>query len=80
MKVRAGRTYTYDPVPLDQFAGHLRHIEPGTLVRVVSPPGCPKANTLGHCFVETLTKEFVGLVCCVSLKVSRKGRRRATTD
>lgn len=68
-RVRVGSVYVYDPVLLDQTAKHLRHVEPGLLVRVVNMPGCPRANTMGHCFAEVaLTGAFIGLVCCNSLR------------
>jgi hypothetical protein len=39
----------------------------GTLVRVCTPYGCPPPNTMGHCFVETLQGDFIGLVHTNSL-------------
>jgi hypothetical protein len=72
MRVRAKAVYVYRPVLLDQInpphgvqAGLL---EPGDSVRVVNLPGCPKANTMGHCHIESLTGEFLGLVVCNSLE------------
>jgi hypothetical protein len=77
MKVRVGGVYTFEPVPMDQSAAHLRHVEPGLFVRVINPPGCPRANTMGHCFIESaVTNEFIGLVCCNSLKPLNKKERR----
>lgn len=35
-RVRVGSVYIYDPVLLDQTAEHLRHVEPGILVRIVN--------------------------------------------
>ena len=66
MKVRANAIYRYDPVPLDQFDGRTS-LQTGDLVRVVNLPGCPRANTMGHCHVATPEGEFIGLVCCNSL-------------
>ena len=76
MRVRVGAVYTFEPVPLDATASHLWHVGPGLFVRVISPPGCPKANAMGHCFIEgAVTNEFIGLVCCNSLRpLSRKER------
>jgi hypothetical protein len=33
----------------------------------LQPYGCPKPNTMGHCFVETLDGKFIGLVSTASL-------------
>lgn len=80
-KVRAGSVYFYDPVPMDCImqphgvqAGLLK---PGDRVRVVNLPGCPKANTMRMCHIETeaqtknrrgeLRGEFLGLVMVSSL-------------
>jgi hypothetical protein len=38
------------------------------MVRVVNLPGCPRANTMGHCHVACPeTGRFIGLVCAASL-------------
>lgn len=66
-KVRVGKVYKYDPVLLDQL--HPPHnVQVGDLVRVVNLPGCPRANTMGHCHVQHLDGRFAGLVCCNSLE------------
>lgn len=76
-RVRTGSVYVFDPVPIDASARHLLHVERGIFVRVVNLPGCPHPNTMGHCFVEgAVTNEFIGLVCCNSLRdVSAPDRR-----
>jgi len=73
VKVKANAIYRYNPVLLDQFDGRTS-LKPGDLVRVVNLPGCPRANTMGHCHVsDATTGHFIGLVCCNSLEpVSRK--------
>jgi hypothetical protein len=71
-RVRTGSVYAFNPVLLDQInpphgvqAGELKS---GDRVRVVNLPGCPKANTMGHCHIEGLGGEFLGLVCTNSLR------------
>ena len=70
MKVRVNSTYRYDPNGLDQIDppdGVKRGIlKAGDIVTVVNLPGCPKANTMGHCHI-TVDGVFAGLVSCNSL-------------
>ena len=70
-RVRVKSIYTYDPVlwdymhpPLGAEKGILKK---GDKVRVVNLPCCPKANTMGHCHIETMDGKFAGLVCTNSL-------------
>ncbi len=42
-----------------------------TDIRVINLSGCPRANTMGHCYVETLQGVFLGLVCTHSLQPRR---------
>ncbi len=65
-KVRVNHTYRYDPVLLDVIHPPY-NVRPGDVVRVVNLPGCPRANTMGHCHVQHLDGKFAGLVCCNSL-------------
>ncbi len=71
-RVLAGAKYRFNPVPIDRInpphgvASGL--IETGSLVKVVNLPGCPKANTMGHCYIETMAGGFAGLVCTNSLE------------
>ena len=68
MKVRANAVYRYNPVPLDQIDGRTS-LNTGDLVQVVNLPGCPRANTMGHCHVaDPNTGNFIGLVCANSLE------------
>ena len=71
MKVRNLSIYTYQPVLIDKVNppyGTLSGIlNPGDKVRVKNLHGCPKANTMNHCHIETLDGKFAGLVCCNSL-------------
>jgi len=66
MKVRVGRTYTFEPVLLDRMHPPY-NLKPGDVVKVVNLPGCPKAGTMGHCHVSHLDGKFGGLVCVGSL-------------
>jgi hypothetical protein len=65
-KVRVNSIYTYNPVLLDIVDARTPLTE-GSLVRVINKPGCPKANTMGMCYVSNLSGEFLGMVCTNSL-------------
>lgn len=68
MRVRANTTYRYNPTLLDVVDGRTT-LKTGDLVRVVNLPGCPRANTMGHCHVaDPVSGQFIGLVCCNSLE------------
>ena len=67
MRVRVNSVYVYHPNLLDVVDGRT-NLKSGDLVRAVNLPGCPKANTMGHCHVaDPLTGKFIGLVHCNSL-------------
>jgi hypothetical protein len=66
-RVRVGRKYRYNPVPLDRI-NRPYNITAGDIVRVVNLPGCPRANTMGHCHVNHMDGTFAGLVCTNSLE------------
>lgn len=67
MKVRTGSEYFFHPNLLDLVDGRTG-LKSGDIVRVVNLPGCPKANTMGHCHVEDrVTGAFIGLVHVNSL-------------
>ncbi len=64
VKVRVGRKYTYEPVPYDKIhppmgveSGELAE---GDTVKVVNLHGCPKANTMGMCYIGTPDADFRG--------------------
>lgn len=65
MKVRARNWYVYNPVLLDRIDPKTC-LRAGDIVQVVNLPGCPRANTMGHCHVEHDGK-FAGLVHTNSL-------------
>ena len=68
-KVRAGSKYTFDPCLWDIADRRPYMPAKGTVVRVMkSPHGCPPANAMGHCYIETLAGEFLGLVSTGSLQ------------
>lgn len=73
MRVRVRSKYTWEPCWLDRrdFRG-TREIPIGEVVRVINRVGCPKANTMGHCYIESMTGEFLGLVCTDSLTRTEK--------
>lgn len=66
-RVVAGHTYRYKPVGCDIWDART-NLEPGEFVRVVNMPGCPRANTMGHCHVNRMDGRFAGLVLCNSLE------------
>jgi hypothetical protein len=65
MKVRANSEYLYYPNMLDKIDGRTSLV-PGSVVKVVNMPGCPKANTMQHAHVE-YRGQFAGLVHTNSL-------------
>lgn len=68
MRVKAGKVYQYDPVPMDRFFSHgAIDLPKGTQVRVVNLPSCPPCNTMGQCHIEHLDGTFIGMVCTNSL-------------
>lgn len=68
MKVKAGLVYRYNPCMWD-IMDKRTDLEKGDLVKVKNIPGCPPANTMGHCHVVNPdTEEFIGLVHCNSLE------------
>jgi hypothetical protein len=69
MKVRANATYRYNPVGMDVYDPPVGNPEPGCLLKVVNLYGCPKANTMGHCYVNFAnTGKFAGMVLTNSLQ------------
>lgn len=74
-KVRVNAKYIYNPCiwdskiqpPVGAVQGDLNT---GDEVRVVNLPGCPKANTMGQCYIATPDKsqKFLGMVHTSSLE------------
>lgn len=68
MRVTAGRTYLFHPVIMDVCDPPVGRPTAGQAVTVKNLPGCPKANTMGHChIVDAGTGKFLGLVHVNSL-------------
>lgn len=68
-KIRIGKTYIFEPATFDRLDRNANTPDSGTLVRTIkSPHGTPPFGTMGHCYVETLEGQFVGLVQLASLK------------
>lgn len=73
-RVRAGQQFYYVPVFIDRVSPPY-DVHVGDFVEVVNLPGCPKANTMGHCHVNVVMRAngvatpgtFGGLVCTNSL-------------
>ena len=69
---RVGAHRFFYPVPFDRFQSNTGGIEPGTEVIVIQPHGCPRNGTMGMCYVEHITGEFIGLVCINSLEKAKR--------
>jgi hypothetical protein len=66
-RVRVGSSYVFNPVPFDRIhPPAAQQVNPGDVVKVVNLYGCPKANTMGMCYIEKNGK-FAGMVCTNSL-------------
>ena len=80
-RVQAGRIYVYRPVGMDLWDSRIYadRVHPGDEVTVVNLCGCPKANTMGHCHINTLDGQFAGLVLTNSLILKSKWDNRKMT-
>ena len=65
-KVRVGSKYRYEPVMFDILNPPFG-VKPNEVVKVIHLPGCPRANTMGMCYVA-LNGNFAGMVCTNSLQ------------
>lgn len=74
-RVRVGACYIYSPNLMDACSSHLGEIKEGDKVKVVNKFGCPKANTMGMCYVEK-DSVFIGLVCTNSLIPMKEWNKR----
>lgn len=71
-RVRVNSIYTYHANLFDILHGP-DHLINGDTVRVINLHGCPKANTMGMCYVaDVKTGEFIGMVCTNSLTLASK--------
>jgi hypothetical protein len=87
MKVRTGSLYIYSPNGWDTvLACQGNSLQPGQIVRVISLPGAPKANTMGQCYVgDRETGKFICMVSTGSLEpvnavINRLKAQLATMD
>jgi len=67
-RVRLGGLYQFKPTNLDLVCSSTSSLPHGTLQRVIQPPNTPANGTMGMCYTETLTGQFVGLVNIASLE------------
>jgi hypothetical protein len=67
-RVRVGSEYTYQPAGLLDRCSPASTAQAGQRVRVVNLRGCPPANTMGHCHIEDLDGNLLGLVSTHSLQ------------
>jgi hypothetical protein len=74
-RVRVNATYYYVPVMIDKLhppiAVGMGRLAVGDKVKVVNLPGCPRANTMGHCHFTFAEGEFGGL-CHVNSLLTRE--------
>lgn len=62
----ARKVYVLSPVGLDAWDPRVLPFR-GLHVRKTQPHGCPRNGTMGHCYVETVGGEFIGLVLLAGL-------------
>lgn len=65
-RVTVGKRYRFEPVPFDRINPPFGAVA-GDIVTVINLPGCPKANTMGMCYVAK-DGQFAGMVCTNSLE------------
>ncbi len=76
-RVRVGSRYRYDPVMFDRL--HPPYdASPGDIVTVINCPGCPRANTMGMCYISRDGQPFAGMVMTNSLTPLRTARKADT--
>lgn len=61
-KVRVGKIYEYSKSGFDWLDSKTPVIVKGTKIKVVNLPGCPPANTMGQCYVQDLSGNFIGMI------------------
>jgi hypothetical protein len=66
-RVRVGTTYRFHPAGMDRWSPVHQGLKDGDLVTVVNLHGAPKANTMGHCYVNKQDGTFGGMVLTNSL-------------
>ena len=68
MRVRVKSKYVFHPVSFDVLFSAAPTAVAGQIVRVINLHGAPKANTMNHCYIESLDGKFLGLVHTNSLE------------
>ena len=71
-KVRVNSKYFYYPVMMDVIQPPYGNPKVGQQVRVINKYGCPKANSMGMCYIESLDGVFLGMVCTNSLQKEKE--------
>lgn len=67
-KVRVGQAFVFRAVGMDAWSPNPCAPCEGEKVKVIHCHGCPPANTMGFCYVESVESgEFCGLVLTNSL-------------
>jgi len=67
-RVRVNSIYSYSPVLFDVLNPPVNGLGEGAIVRVINVHGAPKANTMGMCYVGSVSAgKFIGMVCTNSL-------------
>ncbi len=76
MKVRVNSLYRFNPCMWDMIDAKTSLSE-GDIVRVINLFGCPKANTMNHCYVgNPITGQFIGMVHTNSLEPASESTKR----
>lgn len=78
MQIRKGNKYRFNPVPMDAFIYppygiKIGILKSGDIVKVIAPPGMPKAKTINcnHVYIDVEINgkwEFAGLIHINSLE------------
>lgn len=71
-RVRVGSWYAYTPTVLDTIQPPVGNPSKGEIVKVINLIGCPKANTMGMCYIQDGHGNFMGMCCTNSLHLMRK--------
>jgi len=72
MTLRKGSRYIFQASGWDRFDPKPYTPADGTEVKVCQPYGCPSNGTMGHCYIEDMNGQFIGLVAIASLAKAEK--------
>ena len=71
MRVRVNSVYVFRPALIDRIdpphGVQTGKLKSGDRVRVVNIHGCPPANTMGQCYINSMGGDFLGMVSTASL-------------